>query len=521
MQSKGILDKYSKGSTGTTVRVTSKDEFICFNLWYAVCDGLVEKETMSYIRIIMEPVFVKELQGNSSLDMHSVSGSHQNMPVEVQPGGSADTRNSTFVNFGETFDETTIAELNKDKLLTTLRPVFHLREFKQGQREVIESVMSGSHTIAIMPTGSGKSLCFQLPAFLFHGVTVAIFPLLDLILDMYSRCTLMGLNTLVINQFTTKNDLTQALHDLNSDKPATKLLLITPDSLCQKEAILTAVKSLYAHNMLSLFVIDEIHCMDQWGHQYRPDYLKLSFVSQEFKGVPILGLTATAAPSSVCDISNLLNFGNDYRLFRYPSRRNNISYSVQFFRKKASSLKYIQNYVTVDSSGDCGIIYCLKPGDVHEVAHNLTHEAVNKPRLSITYGKGLDKAQRKESLLDWLSCKTDVLVATKAAGTGLDKNNVRYVLHFGCPDSVEEYYQQSWRAGRDGLPSEALLLTMEEDRRAHVRHISEMNHREKKPSVGYIKWYPIVKQMDVGKKFIDQYLGDELSDPCLNSCDNC
>ena len=154
---------------------------------YTVCDGLVEKETMSYIRIIMEPVFVKELQVNSSLDMHSVSGSHQNMHVEVQPGGSADTRNSNFVNFGETFDETTIAELNKDKLLTTLRSVFHLREFKQGQREVIESVMSGSHTIAIMPTGSGKSLCFQLPAFLFHGVTVAIFSLLDLILDMYSR----------------------------------------------------------------------------------------------------------------------------------------------------------------------------------------------------------------------------------------------------------------------------------------------------------------------------------------------
>ena len=123
--------------------------------------------------------------------------------------------------------------------------------------------------------------------------------------------------------------------------------------------------------------------------------------------------------------------------------------------------------------GDCGIIYCLKPGDVHEVAHNLTHEAVNKPRLSITYRKGLDKAQRKESLQDWLSGKTDVLVATKAAGTGLDKNNVRYVLHFGCPDSVEEYYQQSGRAGRDGLPSEALLLTMEEDRRSHVRHISE------------------------------------------------
>ena len=168
---------------------------------------------------------------------------------------------------------------------------------------------------------------------------------------MYSRCTLMGLNTLVINQFTTKNDLTQALHDLNLDKPATKLLLITPESLCQIEAILTAVKSLYAHNMLSLFVIDEIHCMNQWGHQYRPDYLKLSFVSQEFKGVPILGLTATAASSSVCDISNLLNFGNDYRLFRYPSRRNNISYSFQFFKKKASSLKYIQNYVTVDSSG--------------------------------------------------------------------------------------------------------------------------------------------------------------------------
>ena len=234
-------------------------------------------------------------------------------------------------------------------------------------------------------------------------------------------------------------------------------------------------------------------------------------------------MTATAAPSSVCDISNLLNFGNDYRLFRYPSRRNNISYSVQFFKKKASSLKYIQNYVTVDSSGDCGIIYCLKPGDVHEVAHDLTHEAVNKPRLSITYGKGLDKGQRKESLQDWLSGKTDVLVATKAAGTGLDKNNVRYVLHLGCPDSVEEYYQQSGRAGRDGLPSEALLLTMEEDRHAHVRHISETEDESQREKAIH-RLHQMVsycKTDGCRKKFIDQYLGDELSDPCLNSCDNC
>ena len=143
--------------------------------------------------------------------------------------------------------------------------------------------------------------------------------------------------------------------------------------------------------------------------------------------------------------------------------------------------------------------------------------------MSITYGKGLDIAQRKESLQDWLSGKIDVIVATKAGGTGLDKNNVRYVLHFGCPDSVEEYYQQSGRARRDGLPSEALLLTMEEDRRAHVRHISETeDESQREKAIRRLhKMVSYCKTEGCRKKFVDQYLGDELSNPCLNSCDNC
>ena len=270
----------------------------------------------------------------------------------------------------------------------------------------------------------------------------------------------------MVNQYSTKDLIASLLHDLQSERPTTKIILITPESLQRKE-FQNVLSSLSNRKILFLIAIDEMHCIAESSFQFRGDYRKLDTLINH--SAPILGLTATATSERLTEVQTILKLNNP-KIFKAPAWRPNLVIKIIQKKSKEKVLDEIQKLITEEHYDECGIIYCLHQSDVNEVAYRLSHSEPSS-KVSIYYGQGLDQQSRNNALSNWLSGATNILTATRAAGTGINKGNVRFVFQIGWADSLEEYYQQIGRAGPDGLTSLCVMYPLAGNKSFHLKHL--------------------------------------------------
>ncbi|MDH3393172.1 MAG: RecQ family ATP-dependent DNA helicase, partial [Desulfobulbaceae bacterium] len=326
--------------------------------------------------------------------------------------------------------------------LTSLKDIFGYHSFRPLQEEIINGVVKGEDAFVLMPTGGGKSLCYQIPSLHRDGVGVVVSPLISLMQDQVDALKGCGVRAAFYNSSLKSKEARQVLAKLHNGE--LDLLYIAPERLLSDEFLdrLTEVP-------IALFAIDEAHCVSQWGHDFRPEYCKLSRLREVFPQIPLIALTATAEPHTRKDILDRLGL-NRARQYVSGFDRPNIRYSVLDKKKPFAQLTAF----LANRGGEAGIIYCLSRKRVEEVAGKLREAGVSAG----AYHAGLGAAERKQVQDDFLRDDLRVIVATVAFGMGIDKSNVRFVVHYDIPKNIESYYQETGRAGRDGLAAEALLL---------------------------------------------------------------
>ncbi|GAC15507.1 DNA helicase RecQ [Aliiglaciecola lipolytica] len=335
---------------------------------------------------------------------------------------------------------------NSTKPAEVLKEVFGYSHFRDGQQQVIEQVLSQRDALVLMPTGGGKSLCYQIPALILPGITIVVSPLISLMKDQVDALTASGVAATFINSSIPREQLLNIYRQLQDGK--FKLLYVAPERLMQLEFI----DRLHTLN-LSLIAVDEAHCVSHWGHDFRQDYRLLGQLKTHFPNIPVMGLTATADIATRADITQQLNLQTPY-VFRSSFDRPNIRYNLL---SKYKAVDQLIHYVKGQEGS--GIVYCNSRAKVDELSFKLAKQGIN----SAGYHAGLEPEIREKIQRDFIQDNVDVIVATVAFGMGINKSNVRYVVHFDLPRSIESYYQETGRAGRDGMPAEALLLYDEKD----------------------------------------------------------
>ena len=325
-----------------------------------------------------------------------------------------------------------------------LKTTFGYNEFRPMQKEVIASVLSGRDTLAVMPTGGGKSLCYQIPALLFGGITLVVSPLISLMQDQVASLVENGVNALFLNSSLEWDEYLDAVQRIKSG--SVKLVYLSPEALAAErtQSILHDASA-----PVSCITIDEAHCISEWGHDFRPDYLAISNIRAQFRNAVFLALTATATAKVQEDITANLRMKTP-EVFVAGFNRANIFLEV---RPKRNALREVIACLE-QHSGESGIIYCFSRKQVDKLTEQLTDSGYS----ALNYHAGLSDEVRRNHQQQFIRDKVRIMVATVAFGMGIDKPNVRFVIHYDLPKSLEEYYQEIGRAGRDGLASHALLL---------------------------------------------------------------
>ena len=344
--------------------------------------------------------------------------------------------------------------------LDILRKYWGYDDFRGIQREIIESISSGHDTLGLMPTGGGKSITFQVPALAQEGVCIVITPLIALMKDQVQALRRRHIRAAAIYSDLSHDEILKTLE--NAIFGAIKLLYVSPERLPSD-----LFRAKVRHMKVSFICVDEAHCISQWGYDFRPSYLTIADIRRDLPQCPVLALTATATPEVVHDITDKLSLsgdGSSFNVFRMSFERKNLAYMVRNVMDKEEQLVHLLNEVP-----GAAIVYARSRQRTKDVAEMLTRNG-----LSATYfHAGLEQAEKDRRQRDWQADRTRIIVATTAFGMGIDKPDVRMVAHIDCPDSIEAYFQEAGRAGRDGQKSCAVLLYNTSDERKLRKRISD------------------------------------------------
>lgn len=389
-----------------------------------------------------------------------------------------------------------------------LQKYFGYSNFRLEQANAIENVIAKKDTFVLMPTGGGKSLCYQVPALVLEGTAIVISPLIALMKDQVDALRVNGISASYINSSMSSFEQNETLNQLK--KGELKLLYVAPEKLSADNG--SFLKFLNDIN-ISLFAVDEAHCVSHWGHDFRPDYLFLNGLKNQFPKTPIIALTASADEITRKDIIKQLNLKEPLILVSSFDRAN-IKYFVQ---PKKSVLQNIIQYIN-EHPDDSGIIYCLSRKGTEEMANNLRENGIN----SAYYHAGLSSIERAKVQDDFIKDKIRVMVATIAFGMGIDKSNVRFVMHADLPKNIESYYQETGRAGRDGLPSEAILFYSNADV-IKLKRFALIEGNEEQSDLMLKKLQQMTDFAEMQKcrrQYLMEYFGEKHDGNC-NSCDYC
>ncbi len=390
--------------------------------------------------------------------------------------------------------------------LDVLREVFGYQSFRSGQDAVIEQLVAGNDVLAITPTGGGKSLCYQIPALVRPGLAIVVSPLIALIKDQVDALRANGVAAAGLHSGLARDELLEVYSQLW--RGDLKLLYIAPERILLPD-FLARLQDL----PLSLIAIDEAHCISQWGHDFRPEYAELGRLKQLFPHIPIAALTATADDATRIDILNRLGLHEPF-VHLASFDRPNIRYTlVEKFKPSEQLLHYVQK-----QAGQCGIVYCTSRKRTEEVADLLKVRNIR----AACYHAGLPADERARVQDAFIRDDLDIVVATVAFGMGIDKPNVRFVVHYDIPKNIESYYQETGRAGRDGLPAEALLLFDPADIE-RVRGLLENNENPEQRQVEIFKlnlMSAFAEAQTCRRQVLLNYFGEYHAKPCGN-CDIC
>lgn len=383
----------------------------------------------------------------------------------------------------------------------TLKEHFGFEQFRTNQKEIIESVISGQDTLAIMPTGGGKSICYQLPALVFDKLTIVISPLIALMKDQVDGLRANGIEADYLNSTIEDVEHQRILDKIENN--VLKLLYIAPESLAY-------IDHLINEDNIAMIAIDEAHCISSWGHDFRPAYTQLGYIKDKLPNIPVLALTATADKATREDIVTQLNLQNPKR-FISSFNRPNLYLEV---RPGQDRIKQIISFIS-QRQNESGIIYCLSRKSTEDLAAKLNNAGINAG----AYHAGLNSETRNRVQEEFINDDVQVICATIAFGMGIDKSNVRWVVHYNLPKNIEGYYQEIGRAGRDGIDSDTLLFYSFADV-IQLRKFAENSSNEEFQLAKLDRMQQFAESLNCRRKALLSYFGETQAEDCGN-CDNC